>query len=135
MLCGSYMSPPRDKTACHMICISSIESDVYNKKKIQMFVVNMTFISSREYLNILYILHSSQRDSESPDQTIQMFCWLFWTFAVRIFHESYFGKLHIGYAYVTCYTSSRPLGLVQLFVRSLGEFSAAFLLFHTRLDE
>ena len=29
-------------------CISSIESDVYNKKKIQMFVVNMTFISSRE---------------------------------------------------------------------------------------
>ena len=31
-----------------MICISSIESDVYNKKKIQMFVVNMTFISSRE---------------------------------------------------------------------------------------
>ena len=72
-----------------MICISSIESDVYNKKKIQMFVVNMTFISSREvkkcifheclrhihdkHLNILYILHSSQRDSESPDQTIQMF--------------------------------------------------------------
>ena len=30
------------------ICISSIESDVYNKKKIQMFVVNMTFILSRE---------------------------------------------------------------------------------------
>ena len=30
------------------ICISSVESDVYNKKKIQMFVVNMTFISSRE---------------------------------------------------------------------------------------
>ena len=30
------------------ICISSIESDVCNKKKIQMFVVNMTFISSRE---------------------------------------------------------------------------------------
>ena len=30
------------------ICISSIESDVYHKKKIQMFVVNMTFISSRE---------------------------------------------------------------------------------------
>ena len=30
------------------ICISSIESDVYNKKKIQMFVVNMTFISSSE---------------------------------------------------------------------------------------
>ena len=25
------------------ICISSIESDVYNKKKIQMFVMNMTF--------------------------------------------------------------------------------------------
>ena len=45
---------PRDKTACQTfpckckICISSIESDVYNKKKIQMFVVNMTFISSRE---------------------------------------------------------------------------------------
>ena len=31
-----------------MIYISYIESDVYNKKKIQMFVVNMTFISSRE---------------------------------------------------------------------------------------
>ena len=30
-----------------MICISSIESDVYNKKKMQMFVVNITFISSR----------------------------------------------------------------------------------------
>ena len=30
------------------ICISSVKSDVYNKKKIQMFVVNMTFISSRE---------------------------------------------------------------------------------------
>ena len=45
---------PRDKTACQTfpckckICISSIESDVYNKKKIQMFVVNMTFISSSE---------------------------------------------------------------------------------------
>ena len=26
------------------ICISSVESDAYNKKKIQMFVVNMTFI-------------------------------------------------------------------------------------------
>ena len=26
-----------------MICISSIESDVYNKKKIQMFGVNMTY--------------------------------------------------------------------------------------------
>ena len=48
------MSPSRDKTACQTspckckICISSIKSDVYNKKKIQMFVVNMTFISSRE---------------------------------------------------------------------------------------
>ena len=30
-----------------MICISSIESDEYNKKKIQMFVVNMAFISYR----------------------------------------------------------------------------------------
>ena len=54
LLCGSYMSPPRDKTACQTspckckICISSIESDVYNKKKIQMFVVNMTFISLSE---------------------------------------------------------------------------------------
>ena len=53
LLCGSYMSPPRDKTACQTspckckICIASIESDVYNKKKIQMFVVNRTFISSR----------------------------------------------------------------------------------------
>ena len=31
-----------------IICISSVESDVFNKKKIQMFVVNMTFISSSE---------------------------------------------------------------------------------------
>ena len=30
------------------ICISSVESDAYSKKKIQMFVANMTFISSRE---------------------------------------------------------------------------------------
>ena len=43
---------PRDKTACQTfpckckICISSIESDVYNKKKIQMFVVNMTYFIS-----------------------------------------------------------------------------------------
>ena len=49
-----YMSQPRDKTACQTspfkckICISSIESGVYNKKKIQMFGVNMTFISSHE---------------------------------------------------------------------------------------
>ena len=31
------------------------ESDVYNKKKIQMFVVNMTFISSREVKNVYFI--------------------------------------------------------------------------------
>ena len=54
MLCGSYITPPRDKTACQTcprdcnICISSVESDVYDKKKIQMFGVNMTFISSSE---------------------------------------------------------------------------------------
>ena len=60
LLCGSYMSPPRDKTACQTspckckICISSIESDVYNKKKIQMFVVNMTFISSREVKKCIF---------------------------------------------------------------------------------
>ena len=56
---------PRDKTACQTfpckckICISSIESDVYNKKKIQMFVVNMTFISSREVKNCIF--HSCLR--------------------------------------------------------------------------
>ena len=34
----------------------SIESDVCNKKKIQMFVVNKTFISSREVKkNVYYI--------------------------------------------------------------------------------
>ena len=59
------MSPPRDKTACQTspckckICISSIESDVYNKKKIKMFVVNMTFISSREVKKC--ILHSCRK--------------------------------------------------------------------------
>ena len=51
---------PRDKTACQTfpckckICIFSIESDVYNKKKIQMFVVNMTFISSREVKKCIF---------------------------------------------------------------------------------
>ena len=35
------------------ICISSIESGVYNKKKIQMFGVNHS-----KHLNILYILSS-----------------------------------------------------------------------------
>ena len=35
------------------ICISSM-SDVYNKKKIQMFVMNMTFISSREVKKNVY---------------------------------------------------------------------------------
>ena len=58
---------PRDKTACRTfpckckICISSIESDVYNKKKIQMFVVNMTFISSREVKKCIF--HSCLRHS------------------------------------------------------------------------
>ena len=33
---------------------SRIESDVYNKKKIQMFVVNMTFISSREVKKCIF---------------------------------------------------------------------------------
>ena len=37
-----------------MLCISSIESDVYNKKKIQMFVVNMTFISSSEMKKCIF---------------------------------------------------------------------------------
>ena len=41
------------------ICISSIESDVYNKKKIQMFVVNMTFISSREVKKNVYFIRPS----------------------------------------------------------------------------
>ena len=36
------------------ICISSIESDVHNKKKIQMFVVNMTFISSRQWMKYTF---------------------------------------------------------------------------------
>ena len=66
LLCGSYMSPPRDKTACQTspckckICIFSIESDVYNKKKIQILVVNLTFISSSEVKKCIYIfsLHS-----------------------------------------------------------------------------
>ena len=59
MLCGSYMLPPRDKTACQTspckckICIS-IESDVYDKKKIQMFGVNMTLISSREVKKCIF---------------------------------------------------------------------------------
>ena len=55
------MSPPRDRTACQTcpckckICISSIESDVYNKKKIQMFVANMTFISSSEVKYVYFM--------------------------------------------------------------------------------
>ena len=54
------MSPPRDKIACQTspckckICISSVESDVYNKKKIQMFVVNMTFTSSSEVKKCIF---------------------------------------------------------------------------------
>ena len=40
---------------------SRIESDVYNKKKIQMFVVNMTFISSREVKKCTF--HSCLRHS------------------------------------------------------------------------
>ena len=35
------------------ICISSIESDVYNKKKFQMFVVNMTFISEVKKVTLM----------------------------------------------------------------------------------
>ena len=63
----SDVMAPRDKTACQTfpckckICISSIESDVYNKKKIQMFVVNMTFISSREVKKCIF--HSCLRHS------------------------------------------------------------------------
>ena len=55
---------PRDKTASQTfpckckICISSIESDVYNKKKIQMFVANMTFISSREVKKNVYFIRA-----------------------------------------------------------------------------
>ena len=58
---------PRDKTACQTFpckcktCIFSVESDVYNKKKIQMFVVNMTFISSREVKKCIF--HSCLRHS------------------------------------------------------------------------
>ena len=43
------------------ICISSIESDVYNKKKILIYVVNMTFISSREVIKCIF--HSCLRHS------------------------------------------------------------------------
>ena len=74
---------PRDKTACQTfpckckICISSIESDVYNKKKIQMFVVNMTFISSREVKKC--ILHSCLRHS--------------WN--IHFFHLTRWNKSHI----------------------------------------
>ena len=39
-----------------MICISSIERDVYNKKKIQIFVMNMTFISSSEVKKNVYFM-------------------------------------------------------------------------------
>ena len=77
-----YMSPPRDKTACQTspckckICISSIES-VYNKKKIQMFVVNMTFISSREVKKCIF--HSCLRHS--------------WN--IHFFHFTRWNKSHI----------------------------------------
>ena len=36
----------------------AIESDVYNKKKIQMFVVNMTFISSREVKKCIHFIRA-----------------------------------------------------------------------------
>ena len=58
---------PRDKTAGQTFpckcktCIFSVESDVYNKKKIQMFVVNMTFISSHEVKKCIF--HSCLRHS------------------------------------------------------------------------
>ena len=74
---------PRDKTACQTfpckgkICISSIESDVYNKKKIQMFVVNMTFISSREVKKCIF--HSCLRHS--------------WN--IHFFHFTRWNKSHI----------------------------------------
>ena len=43
---GKFVQPLEYMVKICMICISSIESNVYNKKKIQMFGVNMTFISS-----------------------------------------------------------------------------------------
>ena len=81
------MSPPRDKTACQTspckckICISSIESDVYNKKKIQMFVVNMTFISSSEVKNVYFM-------SAEGTNEIYIFSLHFGT------HEIYIFSLH-----------------------------------------
>ena len=58
-------------------CISSIESDVYNKKKIQMFVVNMTFISSWEVKKCIF--HSCLRHS--------------WN--IHFFHFTWWNKSHI----------------------------------------
>ena len=83
LLCGSYMSLPRDKPACQTspckckICISSIESAVYNKKKIQFFVVNMTFISSSEVKKCIF--HSCLRHS--------------WN--IHFFHFTRWNKSHI----------------------------------------
>ena len=37
------------------IFVSSIESDIYNKKKIKMFVVNMTFISWVKWKNVYFM--------------------------------------------------------------------------------
>ena len=54
----------------YKICISSTEFDVYNKNKIQMFVVNMTFISSREVTKCIF--HSCLREVKKPDQTVRM---------------------------------------------------------------
>ena len=75
----------KNKTACQTspckckIFISSIESDVYNKKKIQMFVVNMTFISSREVTKCIF--HSCLRHS--------------WNMKYTFFHFTRWNKSHI----------------------------------------
>ena len=117
MLCGSYISPPRDKTACQTspckckICISSIESDVYNKKKIQMFVVNMTFISTLEVKKCIF--HSCLRHSwnihffTSLDEIKVIFTPNIWISSIYIIIK-YFSRYSMKYTTTSLILESGP---------------------------
>ena len=61
------------------IFISSVESGVYNKKKIQMSVVNMTFISSREVKKMYISFVPSAYSRQTFEYPLYIFylrnCW------------------------------------------------------------
>ena len=76
------------------ICISSIESDVYNKKKIQMFGVNMTYFISWSEKKCIF--HSCLRHS--------------WN--ILFFHFTRWNKSHIH---------SKHLNILYLFLNQIKE--------------